>query len=79
MAERFFEPTRFNKSQQDANWEFGSGVNGNEPRTFKNVLTQFTVKGGSAFPGSAAGYPGGSGQASERIGFVGTKEPPAEP
>jgi hypothetical protein len=65
VAERFFEPTRANKDQQDVTWV---------PNEIEN-----TLKGGSAHPGSAAGYPGGSGLSAERTGFVGTKEPPAEP
>jgi hypothetical protein len=64
-TERFFEPARANKDQQDVTWV---------PNEIDN-----TLKGGSAHPGSAAGYAAGSGQVSERIGFVGTKEPPAEP
>jgi hypothetical protein len=57
VAERFFEPTRANKDQQDVTWV---------PNEIEN-----TLKGGSAHPGS--------GLSAERTGFVGTKEPPAEP
>jgi hypothetical protein len=77
VSERFFEPSRFNRSQQGCDYEFASGTDGNHPRTAGEVRSQFTVKGGSAFPGSAVGYPAGSGLGNERTGFVGTKEPPA--
>jgi hypothetical protein len=79
VPERFFEPKRFDKSQQDISWEFASGVNGNEPRTQKQIRDQWSIPGGSAFPGSATGYPGGSGLANQQAGFVGSVQPPAEP
>jgi hypothetical protein len=67
MSERFFEPKRANKDQQDVQWNLQSNDG--------------TLQGASGNPGSAVGYKvagSGTGYAYEQTGFVGTKQPPED-
>ncbi len=66
MSERFFEPKTRNKSQQD--------ISGPNP-------IGYTIKGASAYPGSAVSWNEGASTPQKQIegvGFVGTRQPPAE-